>query len=154
MCQGQILPISQNTALFALIGTYYGGNGTTNFALPDLRGRVPLAYGTSNTGQTYDLGQVGGEEQVTLLSSQMPVHTHTFSGTSATGPRGAPADGCTLGASSKPANFYAADSSAQTAINPGTVSPYAGGNLPHSNLQPYVAINWCIALSGIFPSRN
>ena len=81
MCQGQILPISQYTALFSLIGTYYGGNGTTNFALPDLQGRVPMKFGTDPTGNNYVIGEEAGTETITISSTQMPVHTHTFSGT-------------------------------------------------------------------------
>jgi microcystin-dependent protein len=152
-CQGQILPIQQYSALFSLLGTYYGGNGTTNFGLPDLQGRVPLGYGTSNIGNVYDIGQPGGVEQVRLQTSEMPRHTHTVGAQTAVGGHSTPSDGSALAQNGK-GSFYAADASAQTQLNPGTVSPYTGGNLPHSNVQPYQAINWCIALSGIFPSRN
>jgi microcystin-dependent protein len=150
MCQGQILPISQYTALFALLGTYYGGNGTSNFALPDLRSRVPMKFGTSPSG-SYVIGEQGGVEQVQLTSAQMPVHTHTFSGTNGTGGREHSQDGCALGTSS--GNYYAT-ATGLTPINVGTISLYNGGNQPHTNIQPYQAINWCIALRGIFPSRN
>jgi microcystin-dependent protein len=154
MCQGQLLSISQNTALFALIGTFYGGNGTTNFALPDLRGRVPMKFGTDPSGNIYNIGEVAGEENITLLSTQMPIHTHTLSGTSVNTNRSKPADGCALGTSTGGNAYYAASNSSLTPINPGTVSTYTGGNQPHSNVQPYQAINWCIAMNGIFPSRN
>lgn len=154
MCAGQILPISQNTALFSLIGTYYGGNGTSNFQLPDLRSRVPIHYGTDTSGNTYVLGQNGGEEGIALQSGQMPSHTHTFSGTNVVGKKSAPAAGCVFGTSNHGGFFYAPGSGANTTINPGTVSTYAGGGQPHTNLQPYLAINWCIALTGIYPSRN
>jgi microcystin-dependent protein len=150
-CAGQILPIQQYTALFALLGTYYGGNGTSNFGLPDLRSRVPMKYGTSPAG-TYNLGEQGGTEWVQVLSTQMPVHTHTFSGTNQTGGREAPQSGAAFGTSS--GAYYGTATSAVTPLNVGTVSLYGGGNQPHTNVQPYQAINWCIALSGIFPSRN
>jgi microcystin-dependent protein len=154
MCQGQTLSIQQNTALFALLGTTYGGNGTTNFQLPDLQGRVPMKYGTDPVGNNYVIGEQGGEETVTVLSTQMPIHTHTLSGTSANTNRAKPADGCALGTSSGGNSYYAASNSSLTTINVGTVSLYQGGNQPHTNLQPYLAINWCIAMNGIFPSRN
>jgi microcystin-dependent protein len=154
MCQGQILPISQYTALFSLIGTYYGGNGTSNFELPDLRSRVPMKYGQDLVGNQYVLGQEAGEETITISSQQMPIHTHTFSGTNGIGKKGAPAAGAVLGTTNHGGSFYAASSSSLIAINPGTVSTYLGGNQAHTNLQPYLAINWCIALVGIYPSRN
>ncbi len=153
LCIGQTLPIQQYTALFSLLGTNYGGNGTSNFGLPDLRSRVPMKYGTSPAG-TYYIGQQGGEELVQMTSATMPVHTHTFSGTSATGGRSNPATGAALGTSSSGGSFYGTATSTVTPINVGTVSLYGGGNQPHTNIQPYQAINWCIALSGIFPSRN
>src|SRR6266545_2888953 len=124
LCQGQILPISQHTALFSLIGTYYGGNGTTNFALPDLRGRAPLGYGTTPTGNVYDIGEEAGEEQITLISGTMPMHTHTISGTSAVGPRSKASDGSAYGTSNAGNAYYAAANSTTTFVNPGTVSPF------------------------------
>jgi microcystin-dependent protein len=153
MCQGQILPISQYTAVFALIGTYYGGNGTSNFQLPDLRSRVPMKYGTDTTGNQYVLGQDAGEETITLLSGQMPIHTHNVFGDTAVAGKSKPVAGCALG-SAPNNNFYAPGANANQPINAGTVSMYLGGNQAHTNLQPYLAINWCIALVGIFPSRN
>jgi microcystin-dependent protein len=148
------MSIQQATALFALIGTYYGGNGTTNFQLPDLRGRVPMKYGTDLGGNQYVLGEVGGEENVALTSQQMPIHTHTFSGTNAIGPKSKPANGAALGTSSAGHAYYGASNSSLTTINVGTISPYNGSSQSHTNIQPYQAINWCIALAGIFPSRN
>jgi microcystin-dependent protein len=154
MCQGQLLPISQFTALFSLIGTYYGGNGTSNFQLPNLMGRVPLKFGTDSTGNTYFIGEEGGVENVTLQSTQMPLHTHTFGGTTANSGHARPADGASLGTNPQGTFFYGSNTGSTTNINAGTISPYAGGNLAHENRQPYQAINWCIAMTGIYPSRN
>lgn len=153
-CQGQTLPISQYTALFSLIGTYYGGNGVSTFQLPDLQGRVPMKFGTDPTGNNYAIGEEAGTETITISSSQMPVHTHTFSGTTANGGKAKPANGAALGTNSQGASFYGPSNGSTTTINVGTVSPYTGGNLPHENRQPYLVINWCIALQGIYPSRN
>ena len=154
MCQGQLLPIQQFTAMFSLIGTFYGGNGTTNFQLPDLRSRVPIKYGTDPVGNNYSLGEVGGEETITISSTQMPVHTHTFSGTSANGGKAKPANGASLGTNAQGNFFYGPSSGSTTTINPGTLSTFVGGNQPHTNIQPYQVLNWCIASQGIFPSRN
>jgi microcystin-dependent protein len=154
MAQGQILPISQYTALFSLIGTYYGGNGTTNFQLPDLRSRVPMKYGGDPVGNQYVIGEEAGEETITISSQQMPIHTHTVSGSTTAAHKQAPAAGFALGTSGNGGFFYAPSASATIAINPGTVSTYLGGGQAHTNLQPYLAINWCIALVGIYPARN
>lgn len=155
MCQGQLLPISQFTAMFALIGTFYGGNGTTNFQLPDLRSRVPMKYGTDPVGNSYVIGEDGGEETITIQPLQMPIHTHNvFGDTAATGNFANPAVGNALATNDKSNPFYAAGNSPSVALNPGTVSTYAGGNQAHTNIQPYLAINWCIASQGIFPARN
>ena len=153
MAQGQILPISQYTALFSLIGTYYGGNGTSNFQLPDLRSRVPMKYGSDPVGNQYVLGQEAGEETVTISSQQMPVHTHIVFGDAANGGKSKAAAGGAL-ASALTNNYYAPSANANQPINPATASTYMGGNQAHTNLQPYLAINWCIASQGIFPARN
>jgi microcystin-dependent protein len=153
MCDGQILNISQNTALFALIGTIYGGNGQTTFALPDLRSRVPIHQGTQPGGANYPIGAMGGVENVTLNLTQMPAHTHTLTGTNATAASKIPVAGSCFATSADAAvAFYAADATTQP-INPQTIS-YYGGNTPHTNVQPYLTITWCIAVVGIFPSRN
>jgi microcystin-dependent protein len=146
-CQGQTLPIQQYTALFSLIGT-------SNFQLPNLMGRVPLKFGTDPTGNNYTIGEIDGVEQVTIQAAQMPLHTHTFSGTTANGGKAKPANGAALGTNAQGAFFYGPSNGSTTTINVGTVSPYTGGNLPHENRQPYLVINWCIALQGIYPSRN
>jgi len=148
---GQILSIQQNTALFALLGTTYGGNGTTTFALPDLRGRVPVAFGQGPGLTPYVQGEVLGAESVTLLQTEMPAHSHTVNATSAKGNQPSPIS-----------HYPAADAAGVTAeysaaangvMNPGMIAP-TGGNQPHENRQPMLVLNWCIALQGIFPSRN
>jgi microcystin-dependent protein len=157
LCEGQLLPISQNTALFSLLGTYYGGNGVQNFALPDLRGRVPIGQGQAPGLSGYDIGSPQGVETVTLLASQSPPHSHPFPAVAAqattNAPSGAlPAEAHGSGRGAFPVNIYAA---LQTAVPlaPGQVAP-AGGGQPHNNVQPYLTLNWCIALQGIYPSRS
>jgi microcystin-dependent protein len=153
MCQGQTLAISQFSALFALIGTYYGGNGTTTFQLPNLQSCVPISQGTGGGG-TYVIGELGGAENVTVTMSTMPMHTHTFSGMNANGNDNKPVAGAAL-ANSSNGSFYYGPPSSMTSLNVGAVSlAPVGGGQPHSNIQPYLAINWCIAMSGIFPSRG
>lgn len=148
-CQGQLMPISQNTALFSLLGTQFGGDGRSTFALPDLRGRVAMSLGQGPTLQNYDIGQVGGAEVVTLNATQMPQHAHNVmaNGSPATGSRPA---GAVLARTS--GNVYAAAPDG-TAMNAGTVAA-AGGGQPVDLHQPFLVVNFCIALQGIFPSRN
>jgi microcystin-dependent protein len=148
-CSGQILPIAQNTALFSLIGTTFGGNGQTTFALPDLRGRWPNSSGQGPGLSSYDLGQVGGTESGTLTINQMPTHNHLVSASAADADSGKPS-GRFLGVSSA-TNFLSATDG--TLMAP-TVITNTGGNQPFSILQPYLTLNYCIALEGIFPSRN
>ena len=149
-CNGQILPIAQNQALFALLGTTYGGNGQTTFALPNLQGRVPIHPGQGQGLSPYSLGQAGGTENVTLNISQMPAHNHAATSRASAGG----ADD-----SSPTNNFLAADNQYSTTQNTQMnaneiqVSPN-GGSQSHTNVQPYLAINFIIALQGIFPSRN
>jgi microcystin-dependent protein len=147
-CAGQILSIAQNSALFALLGTTYGGNGQTTFALPDLRGRAPLHEGNSSFGN-FALGQVLGSQSVTLTANQLPAHTHTLGANSGPGSGIGPANA--VWARSPAASNYAA--SPNIGMNPAAVSG-AGGSQPHNNLSPFLAINFIIALQGIFPSRN
>jgi microcystin-dependent protein len=148
-CNGQILPIAQNTALFSLIGTTFGGNGQTTFALPDLRGRFPNSSGQGPGLSNYDLGQVSGTESVTLTVNQMPAHGHAV----------APPGSTNSPTASKPTNnvpaagnFYDAGPGAVTMFNYQT--GLAGGNQPTGIMNPYLTLNFCIALEGIFPSRN
>ena len=144
LCNGQALPINQYTALFSILGTTYGGNGTTNFSLPNLQGRIP--YHASNG---YVQGQVGGEENHTLLATEMPLHNHQVNASSDAGPdQGSPFNTLWVGQAS---NTYA--SAATGVMNP-TAIALAGGGLPHENRPPYLVLNYCIALTGIFPSRN
>jgi microcystin-dependent protein len=154
MCQGQILPISQYTALFSLIGTYYGGNGTSNFALPDLRSRVPMKYGQDTIGNEYVIGEQAGVESVTISIVQLPVHNHPFLGTASAADVKRPVTGSAYAQSTAGDNFYAAADGNAIPINANTVQALVGSNQPHQNLQPYLAINWCIAIQGIYPARN
>jgi microcystin-dependent protein len=144
LCNGQTLPINQNQALFSLLGTTYGGNGTTTFNLPDLRGRTPV-----HVSGTVTLGQPGGVEGVTLNNAQSP-HTHVVSAQSGGGNSNTPG-GNLPGASTSPIQAYG--SAPDTPMNGGIVG-LAGGGQAHSNLQPLLVVNYIIALSGIFPSRN
>jgi microcystin-dependent protein len=144
-CNGQLLSIAQNTALFSLLGTTYGGDGQTTFALPDLRGRAPIHAGQGPGLQSYVLGQFGGEETVTLTSAELPPHAHVQPATNdqqtTNRPNGAlPARG----------GVYANESDG-SALHP---TSSAGGGQPHDNRSPYLALNYIIALEGIYPSRN
>jgi microcystin-dependent protein len=149
LCQGQLLPISQNTALFSLLGTFYGGDGVTNFALPDLRSRVPVGQGQGQGLSPYNIGQQGGSENVALNQAQMPSHNHTV------GANDSPAAGTRPGGgvlARTSAAIYATSTDGTTML--ANMVNAAGGNQPHPNLQPYLCINYCIALQGVFPSRN
>jgi microcystin-dependent protein len=148
-CNGQILSIAQNTALFSLLGTTYGGNGETTFALPDLRGRVPLHMGQGPGLSNYALGQLGGEESHTLINAEMPAHGHTVQA-AATGNTNTPA-GSVMAATRK--NKYATAPDGVTPMDEQMITP-SGGNQPHTNVQPYLTLQWIIALEGIYPSRN
>lgn len=154
-CNGQLLPISQYSALFALLGTMYGGNGTNNFALPNLQSRVPMHFGTFS-GNTYTQGEMGGEENVTLAVSTMPMHNHNFIGTSQNADTTHPSAGTdlanTINGTNPGDNYYTTGGTPQ-ALNPAELA-LVGGGQPHTNIQPYLAINWCIAMQGIFPSRG
>lgn len=151
-CNGQLLSIAQNTALFALIGTFYGGNGQTTFALPNLQSRVPVHMGT-NAGESYVIGEEGGAEQVTLNSATMATHSHAFSGTTDAGNEASPTAGAALAKIGGAGNSYYASDTTPQSLSLSSVG-MVGGNQPHDNIQPYLTINWCIALTGIFPSRN
>jgi microcystin-dependent protein len=142
-CNGQLLPINQNQALFSILGTTYGGNGQTNFALPNLQGRSP-----NYTGQGFNLGQLGGEVTHTLNNSEMPQHVHPVSAVASTGTQVSPINNVWAAATS---GAYAA--AGTTAMLPQALA-LAGGSQPHENMPPYLVLNFIIALQGIFPSRN
>lgn len=151
-CAGQLLPIQPNQALFALIGTTYGGDGKTTFALPDLRGRV--AVGNSQTNVDYHLGTKGGAETVALTQQQMPQHIHQFNARSEAGTTPAIAGNVISSAGgATPQDLYAQPVGNGVPLNAGSLST-AGGGLPHENRQPLLATNYCIATKGLFPPRN
>jgi len=144
LCNGQLLPINQNQALFALLGTTYGGNGQTNFALPNLRGRVPIHMGNGHT-----LGEAAGSTSVTVNIQQLPTHQHLLMAANADANRTTSPTNNYLGPVN---NLYSAPQQLVT-INPATVSSI-GGSQPHNNMMPSLVLNFCIALQGIFPSQN
>jgi microcystin-dependent protein len=148
-CNGQLMPIAQNQALFSLLGTTYGGDGRTTFGLPDLRGRTPLGVQPSN----YPQGMSSGSENVTLLDSQIPAHIHLMMGSTNSGNARAAANKVHATLATTAAAPYYTPATALTVLPPQNVQP-AGGSQPHPNLQPYNVVNFCIALQGIFPSRN
>ena len=147
-CNGQLMPLSQNTALFSLLGTTYGGDGKTNFALPNLQGRAPMHPGQGPGLSLHDLGETCGSETVTLMESEIPAHTHTV--------RAAADDAAFKTA----AGMYVAAGNAMfvTTAPTRTMAPealaVAGGGQPHNNMQPYLTLNFCIALQGVFPPRG
>jgi microcystin-dependent protein len=155
-CDGQILPLSQNTALFSLLGTTYGGNGQTTFALPNLQGSAPLQQGQGPGLSLRDLGETGGEQTVTLLDTEMPAHSHTAASANAAGGGTllSPAGNIWANPSTRRAtvNMYAAGPG-NAPMDAGTLTP-AGGSQPHNNMPPYLCLNFCIALQGIFPPRS
>jgi microcystin-dependent protein len=152
-CDGQILPISQNTALFSLIGTYYGGNGTSNFALPNLQGSFPLQQGQALGLSPYDLGQTGGVPSVALTLSQMPSHSHPLGCSTAVAGQTSPASGVpAVPPAQRGQNFFASSPGTSPAMNAAMLA-LAGGSGPHNNMPPYLSLNFCIALTGIFPPR-
>lgn len=151
LCNGQLLSIAQNTALFALLGVTYGGNGQTTFGLPDLRGRVPIHAGQGPGLSPYAQGQSTGSETVTLLANQIPSHNHGVNCSTDGGNQASPAGGFPAVESTGTSMNYATSSNG--AMNP-AVTGNTGGNQPHSNIQPSLCVNFVIALQGIFPSRN
>ncbi|HET9638615.1 MAG TPA: tail fiber protein [Allosphingosinicella sp.] len=148
-CDGQLLPISENETLFQLIGTTYGGDGESTFALPNLQSRIPIHMGTGPDGTTYQLAEMSGTEQETLTVQQIPAHTHPFfvngdSGSASNAAGAMPATGITI---------YRPDQPANVPLNAGAVTP-VGGSQPHDNMQPFLCINYIISLFGIFPSQT
>jgi microcystin-dependent protein len=155
LCDGQIMPISQNTALFSLLGTTYGGDGKSTFALPNIQGSAPLQQGQGAGLSLYDLGEYGGESSVTLLTSEIPLHNHLPNCLSGAGNVTSPIGN--VWASSKVGkqaeNRYSATPGTNPTVSGAMISP-VGGNLPHNNMPPYLVLNFCIALQGIFPARS
>jgi len=154
MCNGQLLPISQNTALFSLLGTTYGGDGKSTFALPNLEDSAAMHPGQGPGLSLRDLGETAGEQTITLLLSEIALHSHTFGGAvAANGNSQTPQGNIWAQASFNRAALQAYGPAATGAVNPNAM-PAVGGSLPHNNMHPYITLNFCIALQGIFPPRT
>jgi microcystin-dependent protein len=154
LCNGQLLPIQQNTALFSILGTTFGGNGTTNFALPNLQGRVPVHMGQGSGLSNYILGETAGVESVTLQVTQMPAHTHALNASTTPGSSASPQNGVPAsGVDSQGGSVSGYVPSPNTTMAANAVG-MAGSSIPHENRQPLLCVNFIIALQGIFPSRN
>lgn len=158
-CQGQILPVSQYTALFSLIGTYYGGNGSSNFGLPNFQGAVAVNQGQGPGLSSYVLGQAGGTTNVTLLSAEMPLHNHPLTADDEVATAGDPTGAYYMKGHYKVGTGTPGAVAAFTTLAPNVTMSSSmvglvGGNLPHNNMMPYLALNFCIALQGIFPPRS
>ena len=151
-CDGQLMPLSQNTALFSLLGTTYGGNGKSNFALPDLQGRAPMHPGQGPGLSLHDLGETGGSETVTLLESEIPSHSHGLIGSTQNANQATPVGNDF----SRTTGFqpYLAPAGAPLVPMSDQALPPAGGDQPHNNMQPYLTFYFCIALQGVFPPRG
>lgn len=152
-CDGQIIPINQNPALFALIGTTYGGDGQTTMGLPGLQGRVPLHQGKGPGLSLRVMGESGGQENVTLNSSQIPSHNHQVMANNSPGTSAFPSDNFLAADSSGSDRIYSSGNSSVTTMDPSMITS-AGGSQSHNNMPPFLAINWCIAMQGIFPSQG
>lgn len=152
-CDGQLLPLSQNTALFSLLGTTYGGNGKSNFALPDLQGRAPMHPGQGPGLSLHDLGETGGSETVTLLESEIPSHPHGMQASSDPADNNVPTGGLAAAPLGRGNNLYVPPAAPFVQMNPTALTP-AGGDQPHNNLQPYLTYYFSIALQGVFPPRG
>ena len=153
LCDGQLLPISQNTALFSLVGTFYGGDGKSTFALPDLQGRAPMHQGQGAGLTDRFLGESGGSQTVTLLTSEIPLHTHQAQGNAGGGNNVSAVNNAwsTLGATRTPPPLYSASQNTQMS---GLALSIAGGSLPHNNMPPYLGLTFIIAMQGVFPPRG
>ena len=150
-CDGQLMPISQNTALFSLLGTTYGGDGKSTFALPDLQGAAPMHPGQGPGLSLHDLGETGGSDTITLLESEIPAHSHALMASNQPGEDPSPV-GESLGRSVG-ASLYQTQATQLGSLDPGAIGP-VGGSVPHNNLMPYLTLNFCIALQGVFPPRT
>ena len=159
-CNGQLLPLSQNTALFSLLGTTYGGDGKSNFALPNMQGNVPMFYGQGPGLSLYDIGEMSGSQTVTLLDSEMPSHNHTLQAITAAGST-ATANGNVLaegqwdnGIGQNGGLQYYSSTQAPNVSSGPQATGLAGSSFPHNNMMPYLTLNFCIALQGVFPPRG
>lgn len=160
LCQGQILPVQQYAALFSLLGTTYGGNGTSNFGLPDLRGRLPNGMGQGPGLSDYALGELNGVESVSLTQTTVPTHTHSLLAYSGTASLSIPsvgaltAEGAVVSGHGSGTTTILYNSGAPTvSLAPAQVGQVTGSGIPHNNMQPYLVVNWCIAYMGIYPTR-
>lgn len=152
-CDGQLLPLSQNTALFSLLGTTYGGDGKSNFSLPDMQGRAPMHPGQGPGLSLHDLGETSGSDTVVLLQSEMPNHAHTLRSSVEDGTQGTLSNGVTLSTSVGGSLYQNTTNTNLVTMSPQALAP-AGGDLPHNNMQPYLTFYFCIALQGVFPPRS
>jgi microcystin-dependent protein len=152
ICDGQLLPLSQNTALFSLLGTTYGGDGKSTFALPNMQGNAPMHPGQGPGLSLHDLGEAGGSQTVSLLESEIPAHSHGLMATTVTGTKSVPTDSSLARTSG--ATPYLPPAGAQTTAMSGNAVTPAGGDQPHNNMQPYLTMNFCLALQGVFPPRS
>lgn len=151
-CNGQLLPISQNTALFSLIGTFYGGDGKSTFGLPNFQGSVPMHWGQGAGLSSHVVGESSGSDNVTLIGSEMPSHSHVVRAQATPANLSTPSGSATLARSSGGFAYQSSASALQT-MDPNTLTP-SGGSLPHNNLMPYLTLMFCIALQGVFPARS
>lgn len=153
-CDGQLLPISQNTALFSLLGTTYGGNGTSNFALPNLQGMAPMHPGQGPNLSLHDLGETGGSDTVTLIASELPAHSHQVRGNAGIGSKESPVDALwAYPRGRRTGDVYTDDTTTNLKSMSNQAIAPSGGSQPHNNLQPYLTFYFCIALQGVYPPR-
>ena len=155
LCQGQLMSIAQNTALFSILGTTYGGNGQTTFALPDLRGRMPIGQGQGPGLNSVELGEMAGQQSVTMLTTNMPAHTHTLNANNTASDGATPGPTMVLAPAGDTVTpiTYLASSAPNTTLSPTSIG-ISGGSQPMSIVNPYLGINFIIATEGVFPSRN
>jgi microcystin-dependent protein len=152
-CNGQILPLSQNTALFSLLGTTYGGDGKSNFALPNMQGNAPMHPGQGPGLSLHDLGETGGSDTVTLLESEIPSHNHSLMTFAGQATAQTPGPNVSVARARGITAFSTKTTSSIVPMSPNAVAP-AGGDQPHNNLMPYLTLNFCIALQGVYPPRT
>lgn len=154
MCNGQVMPISQNTALFSLLGTVYGGDGKSTFALPNLQGNAAMHPGQGQGLSLRDLGEIGGADSITLLVSEIPIHTHSLRASNQQGDVQQPTPDVSIARPVGALPFVPGTPTPPLVTMASQSLPPAGGSLPHNNLQPYLTLNFCIALQGVFPPRS